>query len=58
LTIIPKKGYELKTIVVKDKKGHVLNINRNENAPYAPLSFNFKMPEQEVVVSAVFIPHN
>lgn len=58
LSIVPEKGYKLKKILVKDKKGRAVNVNQNGNAPYAPHSFNFKMPEQEVLVTPVFIPLN
>lgn len=58
LSIVPEKGYKLKTILVKDKKGRIVDVSQNENAPYALLSFNFKMPEQEVLVTPLFIHLN
>jgi hypothetical protein len=56
LSVVPQKGYLLKELILKDKKGHLININKNGITPYAQESFNFEMPEGPVFVSAIFSP--
>ena len=58
LTVIPDNGYELSKIKVIDDEGNIINVGRNCNAPYAPLSFNFMMPASPVKVFAEFTKKN
>ena len=54
LSVVPQKGYELETIVVKDEKGNMISVNPNAKTLYTPENFNFKMPNYTVTVSAKF----
>lgn len=51
LSVVPDEGYQLKDIEVKDAQGRVVEAVRNATVPYAPINFNFKMPESAVIVS-------
>jgi hypothetical protein len=56
LTVVPEKGYEIATIHVSDEAGNSIPVERNCAAPYALTSFNFRMPESPVSVTADFKP--
>lgn len=58
LTVKPDFGYELQNITVKGVGGKSITANQNTAAPYAPLSFNFEMPDQDVMISAKFTKIN
>lgn len=54
LSVVPDKGYKLKSINVVDITGKAITAVQNGAAPYAPISFNFRMPAGAVSVSAEF----
>lgn len=55
LSVVPDHNYILKSIKVLDKDGKSVELVRNGAAPYAPVSFHFKMPASAVEVSAQFV---
>ena len=54
--IEPRTGYKFKKIQVLGKDGKTVLVNSNVDAPYAPQSFNFEMPNEEVMVTVKFKP--
>jgi len=55
ITVKPKKGYNIASIIVKDEKGKKLDISKNCISIYALESYNFFMPNTDVVIETNFI---
>ncbi|MGQ1909186.1 family 43 glycosylhydrolase [Marinifilum sp. RC60d5] len=50
LSIEPEGNYLIQDIKVIDGNGNDINVNKNKKAEYAPISFNFFMPNSPVTV--------
>jgi hypothetical protein len=55
LIVEPGKGYVLDHVSIKDHNDVPVNPNENATTLYAPRSYNFLMPDNNVVISAKFI---
>ncbi len=53
MRLTPKadKGYELDTLIIKDEKGNIIPVTKNEDGTYS-----FTMPDGKVTVEAAFKP--
>ena len=54
ISIQPDSGYQFHSLQIRDKKGNNIIANKNADTLYAPLSFNFEMPESDVDVFIEF----
>ena len=50
LEFTPLQHAGIKEISVIDDKGNKIDLHENEKAPYAPQSFNFKMPKSDAYI--------
>ncbi|WP_217594690.1 family 43 glycosylhydrolase [Cohnella sp. GbtcB17] len=54
VSVFPETGYKVVAVMVKDALNRSLPVEQNGAAPYAPVSFHFRMPSSEVKISAAF----
>lgn len=60
LVIEPDRGFNLEKVEALDEQCNKLGIDENAQAPYAPQSFNFQMPNRKVRINSKFeqAPYN